>query len=192
MWIEGGGEYQADVNVTATREKIRQLIIFSVSEEEFAVDITHVQEVIRLPKVTLVPNAPEFIEGVIHLRGRIIPVIDLRKRLKIAGHKEQQSIYDKYTRVLIVLYEGKWIGFIVDRITEILKIPESNVKPTPDLVLEHIGAEYFDGIVREDDRLIILLNLSRVLAPVEREQLKEIDFDYLKKVLKERFDTNIK
>ncbi|SFM96590.1 chemotaxis protein CheW [Thermodesulforhabdus norvegica] len=179
MWTDTVEEQRAE-----RREKTRQLITFSVSEEEFAVDISQVQEVIRLPNITVVPNAPDFIEGVIHLRGRIVPVIDLRKRLRLSRSAEPVS-YDKYTRVLIILHEGKLIGFIVDKVTEILKIPESAVRPTPELVLEHTGAEYFDGVVREDDRLIILLNLQRVLAPVEREQLEQIDIEAIKKLLQQ-------
>lgn len=179
MWTEVAEEHRAE-----KKEKLRQLITFSVSEEEFAVDISQVQEVIRLPRITLVPNAPDFIEGVIHLRGRIIPVIDLRKRLRLSRSAESRS-YDKFTRVLIIMYDGKLIGFVVDRVAEILKIPESAIRPTPELILEHTGAEYFEGVVREDDRLIILLNLQKVLAPVEQEELERIDMETIKRLLQE-------
>ena len=163
---------------------MKQLVTFTVSGEEFAIDIMQVQEVIRLPELTPVPNAPDFVEGVIHLRGRIIPVIDLRKRLKIAG--KEIGPYDRFTRIIIVVLQGKWTGFIVDAVTEIVKVEEGSVKPTPELVMEQTGAEYFEGVVHQNDRLIILLNIPKVLKPFERDQLKELDLESIKKILLEQ------
>ncbi len=160
---------------------MKQLVTFTVSEEEFAVDIMLVQEVIRLPEITPVPNAPDFVEGVIHLRGRIIPVIDLRKRLRISG--KTISPYNKFTRVIIVVLQGRWTGFIVDAVTEILKVDESDIQPTPELVMKQTGAEYFEGVVKLGDRLMILLNIPEILKPYEKDQLRELDLESIKKLL---------
>ncbi|MCX7823481.1 MAG: chemotaxis protein CheW [Syntrophobacterales bacterium] len=160
---------------------LKSFVSFVVSEEEFAVDIMRVREVIRLPAMTLVPNAPEFVEGIIHFRGRIVPVIDLRKRLKIAG-REYKPL-DRFTRVLIITLEGRWIGFIVDSVRGIIRVPQDYLKPVPGVLKSQIGGEYFDGVIQMEERLIMLLNLHRILSSEERDKLQSLNMEELKKAL---------
>jgi purine-binding chemotaxis protein CheW len=162
---------------------LKNFVCFTVAGEEFAVDIMRVREVIRLPAMSPVPNAPEFVEGIIHLRGRIVPVIDLRKRLRISG-REYKPI-DKFTRVIIITLDGKWTGFIVDAVSGIIKVPQDSLKPVPDVLKQQVGGEYFDGVIRLDERLIIVLNLHKILSPEERGKLQELDMESVKKVLVE-------
>ncbi len=163
---------------------LRSFVHFVVAGEEFAIDILRVREVIRLPSYVPVPNVPEFIEGIIQLRGRIVPVIDLRKRLKIASR--EITPLNRFTRVIIVTFEGKLTGFIVDAVSGILKVPQHTIKPVPEIVARQVGGEYFEGVIQHDERTIIMLNLHKVLAPAEREQLGEIDLESMKTMLLEK------
>lgn len=160
---------------------LRSFVNFVVSEEEFAVDIMRVREVIRLPSMAPVPNAPEFVEGIIHLRGRIVPVIDLRKRLRIAGRTYKPI--DRFTRVIIITLEGRWTGFIVDAIKGIIKVPQGYLRPVPEVLRSQVGGEYFDGVIQMEERLIMLLNLHKILSPEERGRLQDLNMEELKKAL---------
>ncbi len=166
---------------------LRIFVSFTVSEEEFAVDIGRVREVIRLPSLTVVPNVPDFVEGIIHLRGRIVPVIDLRKRLRIANRPIKPT--SKYTRVMIISFEGKWTGFIVDAVTEVLRIPQSHIKPPPDILVKQVGGEFFEGVIQLGGRILIILNIPKLLSPEEQVQLKTIDFDNIRGFLAEASST---
>jgi purine-binding chemotaxis protein CheW len=147
-----------------------QLVSFRIGEEEFGVGILNVQEIIRVPTITPIPNAPEFIQGVINLRGRIIPVIDLRKRLKI--HEKDQNVLDKNARILIVEFDSYITGFIVDAVMEVMRVAHEDVEPTPHLVASTIGAEYIKGVIKLPSRLIILLDFQTILNPEEEKQLE--------------------
>ncbi|MEM3366418.1 MAG: chemotaxis protein CheW [Candidatus Methanomethyliaceae archaeon] len=160
---------------------LRSFVNFVVADEDFAVDIMRVREVIRLPFMAPVPNAPDFLEGIIHLRGRIVPIIDLRKRLRITG-RDYKSL-DRFTRVLIITMEGKWTGFIVDSVKGIIRVPQNSLKPVPDVLRQQVGGEYFDGVIQMEDKLVILLNLHKILSPEERDMLQDLNIDLLKKML---------
>lgn len=142
--------------------ELLQLVSFCIGEEEFGVEILKVQEIIRMINITNVPNSPEFVEGVINLRGRVIPVIDLRTRL---GMEKQE--HDKNTRIVVVDIDGKTIGFIVDSVSEVLRIPRSITEAPPPLTTG-INAEYITAIGKLEDRLIILLDLERILHEEEK------------------------
>ena len=139
-----------------------QLVSFCIGDEEFGVDILKVQEIIRMINITSVPNSPEFVEGVINLRGRVIPVIDLRIRLGMVKLE-----HDKDTRIVVVDIEGKTIGFIVDSVSEVLRIPRSITEAPPPLTTG-INAEYITAIGKLEDRLIILLDLEKILREEEK------------------------
>jgi len=153
-------------------QQIRQLVSFRIGDEEFGVDILNVQEIIRLPTITPIPNAPRFIQGVINLRGRIIPIIDLRQRLKI--RERERSGTDKHARILIVELDSSVTGFIVDSVTEVMRILTSDIEPTPHLVSTSIGAEYIKGVIKLPNRLIILLDFRSILKPGEEKELEGI------------------
>jgi len=149
-------------------EDIIQLVSFKIGNEEFGVDILKVQEINRMMEITTVPNAPTFVEGVVNLRGRIIPVIDLRTRLGMI--KVEHSIK---TRIIVVELVDKTVGFIVDEVNEVLRIPRSITEPPPEMVAG-IDANYLTAVAKLEDRLLILLDLEKILDSEEAEQLSEM------------------
>jgi len=134
-----------------------QLVSFHVGEEEFCLDILRVQEIIRVPQLTRVPNSPEAMDGVMNLRGKIIPVIALRKRFAL-----ERLPYDKQSRIVVVETNGSVFGFIVDSVSEVLRIPANTIEPPPQL--GKIRQEYVSGVGKLDDRLLILLDTERLLT----------------------------
>ncbi|MCB0262532.1 MAG: chemotaxis protein CheW [Calditrichia bacterium] len=144
---------------------IYQLVSFVVENEEYGIDILNVQEIIRMMEISRVPNAPDFIEGVINLRGKIVPVVDLRKRFGRIPRKR-----DKETRIIVVELGEKVVGFLVDQVQEVLRVPKSIIEPPPELAID-IDARYITGVAKLDDRLLILLDLVRVLSAGEHQDL---------------------
>src|SRR5438045_7519614 len=138
-------------------EKELQVVGFRIGEETFGVRIGAVREIVRVPEITSVPNAPDTIEGVINLRGKIIPVMDLRKRF---GHCEIQP--DKKSRILVVELDGKLVGLIVHSASEALKIPPSEIE-SPGSVFADSESSYLTGVRKLMSRLIILLELPTLL-----------------------------
>ena len=116
-----------------------QLVTFSIDEEEFGVNILKVQEIIRIMEITRVPRSPEFVEGVINLRGRVIPIVDLRRRFGLAA-----IAHDKDTRIIVIELNSLVVGFIVDAVSEVLRIPADTVEPTPP-VAAGVDSEYISG-----------------------------------------------
>jgi purine-binding chemotaxis protein CheW len=141
-------------------EELLQLVGFRVGGEEFGIDILRVQEIIRVQQLTRVPNSPKFMEGVMNLRGKIIPVIALRKRF---GLEEVPS--DKQNRIVVVEIQGTVLGFIVDAVSEVLRIPADTVEPPPRLGL--VEREYVSGVGKLGDRLLILLDADRLMSGSE-------------------------
>jgi len=139
-------------------EELLQLVSFNIGDEEFGVDILSVQEINRMMDVTRVPNAPDYVEGVVNLRGKVIPVIDLRRRFGM-----ERKPHDKNTRIIVVELAGKVVGFVVDAVREVLRIPRSVTEPPPALggsLKEH----YITAVGKLDDRLLILLDLEKILS----------------------------
>lgn len=145
-----------------------QLVTFSIGEEEFGVDILKVQEIIRTMEITKVPRAPVFVEGVINLRGKVIPIIDLRSRFGL-----QTRDHDQHTRIIVIEISEMIVGFVVDSVSEVLRIPASTVEPPP-AVVSGLESEYINGVGKLEDRLLILLDLNRLLSNEEQEQLAQV------------------
>jgi purine-binding chemotaxis protein CheW len=132
------------------------IVGFQVGRETYGVAITSLQEIVRVPEITAVPDAPDYMEGVINLRGKIVSVIDLRKRF---GGK--QVAPGKRNRILVVEHKGKLCGLIVDSASEVLKIPASDVEPSNDVFQE--GLNSVTGLGKYQGRLIVLLDMARLL-----------------------------
>ena len=149
-------------------DELLQLVTFSTGDEEFGVDILRVQEIIRTMAITKVPKAPEFVEGVINLRGKVIPIIDLRRRfgLSARGH-------DKHTRIIVIEINNMIVGFVVDSVSEVLRIPASTVEPPPPVVAG-LESEYISGVGKLHDRLLILLDLDKLLSHDDLESLGQL------------------
>lgn len=141
-------------------EELLQLVSFTIGDEEFGVNILQVQEINRMLDVTRVPNAPEYVDGVINLRGKVIPIIDLRRRFGM-----ERKEHDKDTRIVVVELNGKVVGFVVDAVREVLRIPRSVTEPPPSIV-GGVHGEYITAVGKLEDRLLILLDLEKVLATV--------------------------
>lgn len=137
----------------------RQLVTFHLGNDEFGADIQHVKEIVRVPEITKVPNAPEYIEGVCNLRGQVLPVIDGRTRLNLS-RKE----IDENNKILVIDANGTGIGVIVDRVSEVLNVNASEIEEPPRLV-KNVDADYLHGVVKLDNgnRLIMLLDILRVV-----------------------------
>ena len=151
-------------------EGLMQLVGFIIGKEYFGVDILMVLEIIRAAPITAIPNSPEFVEGVINLRGNIIPVIELRKRLNLF----MQDSKPEDSWILILNIEGRVTGFIVDSVTEVLKIDENTIEPPPDIVVAGLESQYIRGVCKIDEKLLILLDFDRILLVEEIKKLKEM------------------
>ncbi|RJP61422.1 MAG: purine-binding chemotaxis protein CheW [Ignavibacteriales bacterium] len=145
--------------------ELLQLVSFKIGKEEFGVDILKVQEIIKIISITKVPNSPHFVEGVINLRGRVIPIIDLRVRLGM-----EKKIHTNDTRIVVVELGGKIVGFIVDEVNEVLRISKSITEAPPELVTG-VDSEYITAVGKLEDRMLILLDLDKVLNNEEKNQL---------------------
>ncbi len=145
---------------------VLQLVSFNLGPEEFGVDIGMVQEIVRMPDITRVPRTPDFVEGVVNLRGKIIPVVDLRKRFRLPVTENTKS-----TRIIIVTMNGRTVGMIVDGVSEVRRISTDAIEPTPEMVASAIDAGYLKGIAKLEGRLLILLDLNLVLNQEEQRQL---------------------
>ncbi len=144
-----------------------QLVTFGLGEEEFAVDILKVQEINRMMSLTRVPSSPPEVEGVINLRGKIIPVVDLRRRFSLPpAERSAQS------RIVVVEVHGRVIGFVVDRVSEVLRISRSIVEPAPAMVCS-VDSDFIEGVGKLEDRLLILLDLARLFNTAQMNAMTQ-------------------
>ncbi|MEA3351935.1 MAG: chemotaxis protein CheW [Chloroflexota bacterium] len=149
-----------------TKTKGKQYVVFLLGETQFGVEIDQVLRIIRLTPITRIPRAPSFLEGVINYRGQAIPVVDLNKRLALAGEKE----YGYKARILIVNLEAQSIGMLVDAVTEIVRLPDESIEPAPEMAAQ-VNGVYLEGIAHYRNRLLVLLDLERVLTIEDVDEL---------------------
>ncbi|MDP4176477.1 MAG: chemotaxis protein CheW [Bacteroidota bacterium] len=147
-------------------DSIIQLVGFTIGKEYYGIAIKSIKEINRMTEITKVPRAPQFIEGVINLRGNVIPVINLRT--KVGMPKKE---YDKETRIIIVELSGKTIGFIVDGVREVLRIPDNLLDPPPALAVGN-KADYITSVAKLEDDLVILMDPEKLLTNEEVNKLK--------------------
>jgi len=150
-----------------------QLVVFTLRSGdnvcEYGVPITQVQEINRLTKPTKLPQVPDFVEGIINLRGNIIPVIDLKKRFAMpaAGHTDD-------SRIIVVEVGGRTVGIVVDEVSEVLRLPVTSIEPPP-AIIGGIAAEYLTGVGKLDNRLLIMLDMTKILTETEKKELESLD-----------------
>jgi purine-binding chemotaxis protein CheW len=149
------------------KSKEFQLVVFTLGDEEFGVDIAQVREIVRLVQITYLPKAPTFIEGVVNLRGQVLAVIDLSKRLNIASKPRSEQ-----SRIIVVEVSDNTVGMIVDSVSEVLRLSEERVEEVPNLVETEVPEHYIRGVGKLKDRLLVLLDLNRVLSP---EEVQHVD-----------------
>jgi purine-binding chemotaxis protein CheW len=143
-----------------------QLVVFKIGEEEFGVEINQVREIVKLVSITRMPKAPAFIEGVVNLRGQIITVIDLSRRLDLPSKGRSES-----TRIMVVEIGENTVGMIVDSVSEVLRLSSDDIEDTPSLIDTEVHEKYLRGVGKSEDRLLILLDLNEVLST---EEIKHI------------------
>lgn len=158
-----------DRQTTRSTDVLAQVVTFTLAGEEFGVPILEVREIIRMTDITPVPKAPPFVEGVINLRGQIIPVVDLRKRFGIAA-----EINEATTRIIVIEVNENVLGLIVDAVDEVLRIPADTISPPPALVAGGIGSEYIRGISHFNNKMIILIEMGRVFTHNEIDKLGDV------------------
>jgi purine-binding chemotaxis protein CheW len=150
---------------------IREILLacFWLGDDKYAVDVMRIKEIIRPQKLATLPKAPSFVEGVLNLRGAVIPVIDLRKRFDMPSLDIDQS-----RRLLIVTIAGRMLGIAVDEVTEVIKVPIADIKPPPQ-VSQGLNAEYLVGVCLVKDDLIMLLNPDLLMTLHETNELGRIE-----------------
>lgn len=146
-----------------------QLTCFYLGDDLYAMDIMRIKEIIRPQKLAVLPKAPAFMEGVLNLRGTVIPVVDLRKRFDMPLREIDQN-----RRLLIVALAGHTLGVVVDEVTEVITVPVANIKPPP-MVDRGIGAEYLIGVCLVGEEMVMLLNPDRLLSWSEADELGRIE-----------------
>jgi purine-binding chemotaxis protein CheW len=152
------------------KEKEIQVVIFKLREEEFGIEISSVLEISRLLEITYVPHAPDFVEGVVNLRGKVLAVVDLAKQFGLGEEKERP----KSAKIMIVKIKEEIIGLIVDEVPEILRVSEKNIEPPPEIIQTQIKRDYIKGVVKIDQRLILLIDLDKVFTVQEVEEVSGV------------------
>jgi len=148
------------------QEKMVQLVVFRLCDEMYGVEILDVWEIVTTGEITIVPNSPDFLRGIINFRSNIVAVIDLEKRFRL--HREGENIGD---HVMIVRIGNSVFGLLVDEVTDVLRLPEEEIRAPPAIITEKIGIDFVKGVGTLEDRLIILLDLEKVLDEKELIEL---------------------
>jgi purine-binding chemotaxis protein CheW len=148
-----------------------QVVSFKLGSEEYGVEIAQVQEINRMVAVTHVPRAPQFMEGVINLRGQLIPIIDLRARFGMP-----RAEHTKNTRIVVTEIGTKRVGMVVDSVSEVLRLPTDAIEDAPEMITG-VDTEYIRGVGKIEDRLIILLDLAKIITGSEKRELDAADVE---------------
>jgi len=154
--------------MNTTQQEI-QIVTFTLDDQEFGLNILEVQEINKLTTVTKIPNSAGYIEGIINLRNKIIPIINLKKRMQFDN---VDNINDKTARIIVVNINETIVGFIVDSVSEVLRISQETVEPLPDLI-NNVKSEYVKGVIRYNDRLLILIDLKKIIQEDQEQPLLE-------------------
>lgn len=148
-------------------EGTTNLVTFRLGSGEYAIDIMQAKEIIKMEKITLIPNAPYFVEGVINLRGNIIPIIDLKKRFNL-----EESEGDKNTGIIIAKIEDVDMGIMIDSVSKVVSMANSDIQPPPSM-LQGIGQRYIKGVGKMEDKLLVVLDLDKLFTNEEDDSGSE-------------------
>lgn len=141
----------------------REVLTFRLGSESYAVDILKVQEIRGVDRITEIANTPDFIRGVIDLRGIIVPIVDMRMKFKLSS-----ADYDAFTVVIILNVIDRVVGIVVDAVADVITLTDEQIRPAPDFDV-HVGSKYIDGLAKVDDQLFILLDMERLMASAEMQ-----------------------
>jgi len=154
-----------EVKNNAVKGSEIQLVIFMLAGERFALEISQVREIIRMQNITPMPKAPTFIQGVINLRGQIIPVMDLSERFSIRKTEQGEK-----SRIVVVDVEENAMGLVVDEVPEVVRILSTDIEPTPEMLESQIHAQFIRGVAKRDEDLIIIMDAQKILTKEESRQ----------------------
>ena len=143
--------------------KIIQLVSFELEGEEYGIDVLSVREIIRMPSITKMPNTPDYVDGIINLRGTVVPIISLRKRF---GLWEREG--DRNSRILVMDVGGNLTGFEVDAVAEVIRISSSDIQPPPGMLQGNAAQDCITGVINHGERLLIVLDLDRLFSDEEQ------------------------
>jgi purine-binding chemotaxis protein CheW len=153
------------VNDTTRHDELTQLVRFMLADEEYGVEVLKVREIIRMPTITKMPNTPQYVEGVINLRGKVIPIISMRNRFGL-----MESETGGQTRIMVMDVDGALTGFIVDSVSEVIRIQGSEIQPPPSMVVSGgVGQEFITGVFNHAERLLVILDVDRMFSDDERD-----------------------
>jgi purine-binding chemotaxis protein CheW len=155
----------------AKHDQLIQLVSFMLSDEEYGVEVLKVREIIRMPTITKMPNTPHYVEGVINLRGKVIPIISMRKRF---GQMESENSI--HTRIMVMDVVGGLTGLIVDGVSEVIRVRSSEIQPPPAMMLSgDINQEFITGVINHAERLLIIMDVDKMFSEDERESFGSMD-----------------
>jgi purine-binding chemotaxis protein CheW len=158
------------VDDSVKHDELIQLVSFMLADEEYGVEVLKVREIIRMPNITKMPNVPNHVEGIINLRGKVIPIISMRRRFGLMENENNSQ-----TRIIIMDVVGSLTGFIVDAVSEVIRIHSSEIQPPPSMVLSGgIGQEFITGVFNHAERLLIIMDIDRMFSEDERESFATI------------------
>ena len=156
---------------TARHDELIQLVSFMLSDEEYGVEVLKVREIIRMPTITKMPNTPHYVEGIINLRGKVIPIISMRKRFGLM--EAENSIH---TRIMVMDVGGGLTGLIVDGVSEVIRVRSSEIQPPPSMMLSGgINQEFITGVINHAERLLIVMDVDKMFSDDEREGLSAFE-----------------
>ncbi|MCD8567144.1 MAG: chemotaxis protein CheW [Geovibrio sp.] len=157
--------------VSASSDEEKQIVTFTIEDEEYGIFIEKVQEINRYTNVTKVPKTPSFVEGIINLRGEVMPLIDLRRRFELPVREK-----DEFTRVIIVNLANIRVGFVVDFVDEVLRVPADSIDSVPAVLSAGVDSQFLDGVVNlsSRQRMILLLNVDELFSKAEKKKLEKI------------------
>jgi purine-binding chemotaxis protein CheW len=150
----------------STSGELIQLVSFKLDNEEYGIEVLKVREIIRMIPITHMPNTPSYVEGIINLRGKIIPVVSMRKKF---GLMEREDCTQ--TRIVVMDISGELMGFVVDSVSEVIRISGSEIQPPPNVVSGGIDQECITGVINQTERLLVLLDLERLFSHEEKTLL---------------------
>lgn len=147
----------------------KQMVIFKIGSEEFGIDINDVRNIEKFENLTTVPGADEYIEGVLNLRGKIIVILNLAKKINISSKGRSKD-----SRIVIVELHDETLGLLVDTANEVLWVNDKNIKDAPKIIKDKIGGNYIKGVAIQDERMIILIDLKKILTPDEVKKIAKV------------------
>lgn len=158
------------VSQTTKRSELIQLVSFMLADEEYGVEVLKVREIIRMPVITKMPNVPQHVEGIINLRGKVIPIISMRTHFNLMEIENNLQ-----TRIIIMDVCGSLTGFIVDAVSEVIRINSSEIQPPPTVTISGgVSQEYITGVYNHGERLLVIMDVDLMLSEDERKSLGDL------------------